>query len=153
MSEILQLIEGYGLPLVLLVGALYALYRFFFFSIHGLLGLWMLSDVVLLLVSRHFIPPFLILTEFFNYQVGNPLFNSVVIITHRFFLMFHPNWVFFPTIWSCMVRAHYKLNKSAATTKFAVSPFDLSKGISLTLFNFFFNIIANFFASILSSMK
>jgi hypothetical protein len=33
MSEILQLIEGYGLPLVLLLGALYALYNFFFFSI------------------------------------------------------------------------------------------------------------------------
>ncbi len=34
MEDILQLIEGYGLPLVLLLGALYALYRFFFFSIH-----------------------------------------------------------------------------------------------------------------------
>lgn len=34
MEEILKLIEGYGLPLVLLLGALYALYRFFFFSIH-----------------------------------------------------------------------------------------------------------------------
>ena len=34
MSEILELIEGYGLPLVFLLGALYALYRFFFFSIH-----------------------------------------------------------------------------------------------------------------------
>ena len=34
MSEILELIEGYGLPLVLLLGSLYALYRFFFFSIH-----------------------------------------------------------------------------------------------------------------------
>lgn len=33
MNEILQLIEGYGLPLVLLLGALYALYNFFFFSI------------------------------------------------------------------------------------------------------------------------
>ena len=33
MSEVLQLIEGYGLPLVLLLGALYALYNFFFFSI------------------------------------------------------------------------------------------------------------------------
>jgi|TARA_R100000231_G_scaffold54330_3_gene45662 hypothetical protein len=34
MKEILELIEGYGLPLVLLLGSLYALYRFFFFSIH-----------------------------------------------------------------------------------------------------------------------
>jgi hypothetical protein len=34
MEDILQLIEGYGLPLVLLLGSLYALYRFFFFSIH-----------------------------------------------------------------------------------------------------------------------
>ena len=34
MEEVLKLIEGYGLPLVLLLGALYALYRFFFFSIH-----------------------------------------------------------------------------------------------------------------------
>ena len=34
MEDILQLIEAYGLPLVLLLGALYALYRFFFFSIH-----------------------------------------------------------------------------------------------------------------------
>tara|TARA_R100001129_G_scaffold161825_2_gene126875 strand:+ start:1911 stop:2120 length:210 start_codon:yes stop_codon:yes gene_type:complete len=34
MEEILQLIEGYGLPLVLLIGAVYALYRFFFFSVH-----------------------------------------------------------------------------------------------------------------------
>jgi len=34
MEDILKLIEGYGLPLVLLLGALYALYRFFFFSIH-----------------------------------------------------------------------------------------------------------------------
>jgi|TARA_R100001460_G_scaffold43094_4_gene79315 hypothetical protein len=33
-EDILKLIEGYGLPLVLLIGALYALYRFFFFSIH-----------------------------------------------------------------------------------------------------------------------
>ena len=33
MNEILELIEGYGLPLVLLLGSLYALYRFFFFSI------------------------------------------------------------------------------------------------------------------------
>ena len=34
MENILKLIDGYGLPLVLLLGALYALYRFFFFSIH-----------------------------------------------------------------------------------------------------------------------
>jgi hypothetical protein len=34
MSEILQLIEGYGLPLVLLLGALYALYRFLVFSLY-----------------------------------------------------------------------------------------------------------------------
>ena len=34
MEDILKLIEGYGLPLVLLLGSLYALYRFFFFSIH-----------------------------------------------------------------------------------------------------------------------
>ena len=34
MEEVLQLIEGYGLPLVLLIGAVYALYRFFFFSVH-----------------------------------------------------------------------------------------------------------------------
>ena len=33
MAEILKLIEGYGHPLVLLLGALYALYNFFFFSI------------------------------------------------------------------------------------------------------------------------
>ena len=33
MKEILELIEGYGLPLILLLGALYALYKFFFFSI------------------------------------------------------------------------------------------------------------------------
>ena len=31
--ELFDLIEGYGLPLVLLLGALYALYKFFFFSI------------------------------------------------------------------------------------------------------------------------
>ena len=29
MEEILKLIEGYGLPLILLLGALYALYRFY----------------------------------------------------------------------------------------------------------------------------
>ena len=34
MSEVLQLIEGYGLPLVLLLGALYALYRFLVFSLY-----------------------------------------------------------------------------------------------------------------------
>ena len=34
MEDVLNLIDGYGLPLVLLLGALYALYRFFFFSIH-----------------------------------------------------------------------------------------------------------------------
>jgi len=34
MSEILQLIEGYGLPLVLLLGALYALYRFLVLSLY-----------------------------------------------------------------------------------------------------------------------
>ncbi|MCP4162808.1 MAG: hypothetical protein GY760_22335 [Deltaproteobacteria bacterium] len=34
MNEMLQLIEGYGLPLVLLLGALYALYRFLVFSLY-----------------------------------------------------------------------------------------------------------------------
>lgn len=34
MEDILKLIEGYGLSLVLLLGSLYALYRFFFFSIY-----------------------------------------------------------------------------------------------------------------------
>ena len=34
MEEILQLIEGYGLPLILLLGALYALYRFLVFSLY-----------------------------------------------------------------------------------------------------------------------
>jgi len=34
MEEILTLIEGYGLPLVLLLGALYALYRFLVFSLY-----------------------------------------------------------------------------------------------------------------------
>jgi hypothetical protein len=33
-EEILQLIEGYGLPLILLLGALYALYRFLVFSLY-----------------------------------------------------------------------------------------------------------------------
>tara|TARA_R110002012_G_scaffold10005_2_gene46560 strand:+ start:7730 stop:7936 length:207 start_codon:yes stop_codon:yes gene_type:complete len=34
MTEVLELIEGYGLPLVLLLGALYALYRFLVFSLY-----------------------------------------------------------------------------------------------------------------------
>ena len=34
MEDILKLVENYGLSLVLLLGALYALYKFFFFSIH-----------------------------------------------------------------------------------------------------------------------
>ena len=34
MEDILGLIESYGLSLVLLLGALYTLYKFFFFSIH-----------------------------------------------------------------------------------------------------------------------
>lgn len=34
MEDILKLIESYGLSVVLLLGSLYALYRFFFFSIH-----------------------------------------------------------------------------------------------------------------------
>jgi|TARA_R100001443_G_C3325900_1_gene171234 hypothetical protein len=34
MADILALIEGYGLPLVLLLGALYALYRFLVFSLY-----------------------------------------------------------------------------------------------------------------------
>ena len=34
MEQILELIEGYGLPLVLLLGALYALYRFLVFSLY-----------------------------------------------------------------------------------------------------------------------
>ena len=33
MEDILKLVENYGLSLVLLLGALYALYKFFFFSI------------------------------------------------------------------------------------------------------------------------
>tara|TARA_R100000458_G_C8262517_1_gene237874 strand:+ start:921 stop:1148 length:228 start_codon:yes stop_codon:yes gene_type:complete len=33
-KEILELIEGYGLPLILLLGALYALYRFLVFSLY-----------------------------------------------------------------------------------------------------------------------
>ena len=34
MEDILKLIEGYGLPLVLLLAALYALYRFLVFSLY-----------------------------------------------------------------------------------------------------------------------
>jgi len=34
MEEVLKLIEGYGLPLILLLGALYALYRFLVFSLY-----------------------------------------------------------------------------------------------------------------------
>jgi|TARA_R110002012_G_scaffold10129_2_gene46960 hypothetical protein len=34
MEDLLKLIEGYGLPLVLLLGALYALYRFLVFSLY-----------------------------------------------------------------------------------------------------------------------
>jgi len=34
MEDIFKLIEGYGLPLVLLLGALYALYRFLVFSLY-----------------------------------------------------------------------------------------------------------------------
>ena len=34
MEEVFKLIEGYGLPLVLLLGALYALYRFLVFSLY-----------------------------------------------------------------------------------------------------------------------
>ena len=34
MKEILELIEGYGLPLILLLGALYALWRFIVFSLY-----------------------------------------------------------------------------------------------------------------------
>jgi len=34
MKEVLELIEGYGLPLILLLGALYALYRFLVFSLY-----------------------------------------------------------------------------------------------------------------------
>ena len=38
MEEILQLIERYGLTLILLLGALYALYKFFIFSIYEVKG-------------------------------------------------------------------------------------------------------------------
>lgn len=34
MEEILKLIEGYGLPLILLLGTLYALYNFLTFSLY-----------------------------------------------------------------------------------------------------------------------
>lgn len=34
MKEILELIEGYGLPLVLLIGAVYTIYRFMVFSLY-----------------------------------------------------------------------------------------------------------------------
>ncbi len=34
MEDILKYIENYGLSVVLLLGCMYALYRFFFFSIH-----------------------------------------------------------------------------------------------------------------------
>ena len=34
MEDILKLVETYGITLVLLIGSCYALYRFFFFSIH-----------------------------------------------------------------------------------------------------------------------
>ena len=33
MEEVFKLIESYGLSVVLLIGSLYALYKFFFFSI------------------------------------------------------------------------------------------------------------------------
>ncbi len=38
MEEILKLIERYGLTLILLIGALYALYKFFVFSIYEVKG-------------------------------------------------------------------------------------------------------------------
>jgi hypothetical protein len=38
MNEILDLIDGYGLPLILLLGSLYALYKFFVFSIYEVKG-------------------------------------------------------------------------------------------------------------------
>ena len=38
MEEILQLIERYGLTLILLLGSLYALYKFFVFSIYEVKG-------------------------------------------------------------------------------------------------------------------
>ena len=38
MEDILKLIDGYGLPLILLLGSLYALYKFFVFSIYEVKG-------------------------------------------------------------------------------------------------------------------
>ena len=38
MEEILKLIERYGLTLILLLGSLYALYKFFVFSIYEVKG-------------------------------------------------------------------------------------------------------------------
>ncbi len=38
MEEILQLIKRYGLTLILLLGSLYALYKFFVFSIYEVKG-------------------------------------------------------------------------------------------------------------------
>ena len=38
MEEILKLIERYGLTLILLLGSLYALYKFFIFSIYEVKG-------------------------------------------------------------------------------------------------------------------
>lgn len=38
MEDILKLIESYGLTLILLLGSLYALYKFFFFSIREVKG-------------------------------------------------------------------------------------------------------------------
>ena len=34
MEEILKLIDGYGVPLILLIGALYDIYRFLVFSLY-----------------------------------------------------------------------------------------------------------------------
>jgi len=34
MEDVLNLIEGYGLPLILLLGAIYALYKFLVFSLY-----------------------------------------------------------------------------------------------------------------------
>ena len=34
MEEILKLIDGYGLPLILLIGSLYDIYRFLVFSLY-----------------------------------------------------------------------------------------------------------------------
>tara|TARA_R100000700_G_C3085077_1_gene88987 strand:+ start:190 stop:399 length:210 start_codon:yes stop_codon:yes gene_type:complete len=38
MEEILQLVETYGITLVLLLGSVYALYKFFIFSIYEVKG-------------------------------------------------------------------------------------------------------------------